>query len=562
MLSSYVIGVDFGTDSVRSILVDTQNGKVLATSVFVYPRWKQGLYCDPSKNQYRQDLRDHLEGLESTIRQVVQSAGVPIDAIKGIGVDTTGSSPMALTDEGIPLSFLEEFRDNPNAQVILWKDHTSIKEAQEITALAKKWGGVDFTSFSGGIYSSEWFWAKILRVYRTDPQLETINPNWMEHCDYIAGELTGELHYKKIKRSRCAAGHKAMWNQSWGGFPAEDFLSELRPSLALIKRKLDAQTYTAVESLGTLCSEWAERLGLSTATYVSVGTLDAHAGAAGAGIQDGALVKVMGTSTCDMLVAPKAEGEDRLINGISGQVDGSIVPGMIGFEAGQAGFGDFLGWFKSLVTRPILELMHGSDILSSELKEEFSKEIEDRIWGILSEKAQHSKASNPKSHELVIDWINGRRSPDVNESMKAAIAGIGMGTGVGELYRSLVEALCFGSKRIVERFQDHGVTIQEIVGVGGIAKKSPFLVQAMADILELPIKVVDSDQTPALGAAIYASVACGIHSDFEEACQLIASQSSVTYFPDPEYRSLYRQKYEAYKKLGGFLEFGQAGKDS
>ena len=503
-----------------------------------------------------------MEGLESTVRQVVQFSGVPIEAIKGIGVDTTGSSPMALTDDGVPLSFLEEFRDNPNAQVILWKDHSSIEEAQEITALSKKWGGVDFTSYSGGVYSSEWYWAKILRVYRTDPQLESCNPNWMEHCDYIAGELTGNLHTKQIKRSRCAAGHKAMWNQSWGGFPSEEFLSELRPSLALLKRKLDAQTYTAVESLGTLCSEWAERLGLSTATYVSIGTLDAHAGAAGAGIQDGALVKVMGTSTCDLLVAPKGEGADRLINGISGQVDGSIVPGMIGYEAGQAGFGDFLAWFKSLLTQQIVELMQQSDILSSGLKEEFSKEIEDRIWSVLSEKATHSKGSNPKSHELVIDWINGRRSPDVNESMKAAIAGIGMGTGVGELYRSLVEALCFGSKRIVERFQDNSVTIQEIVGVGGIAKKSPFLVQAMADILELPIKVVDSDQTPALGAAIYASVACGIHSDFEEACQLIASQSSVTYFPDPAYKGLYRQKYEEYKKLGVFLEFGQAGKDS
>lgn len=554
MISSYVIGVDFGTDSVRSILVDTQNGEILATEVFAYPRWNQGLYCDPSKNQFRQDPRDHLEGLESTVRQVVKTAGVPLHAIKGIGIDTTGSSPLALTDEGVPLTFLEEFRDNPNAQVILWKDHTSIAEAQEITSLSKSWGGMDFTSYTGGVYSSEWYWAKILRVYRNDPSIEMINPNWVEHCDYIAGELTGKLRYNEIKRSRCAAGHKAMWNEMWGGFPDAEFLGKLRPSLTLLKRKLDNQTYNAVESLGNLCPKWAEKLGLSTATYVSMGTLDAHAGAVGAGIHYGVLVKVMGTSTCDMLVSPKEEKVDRLVKGISGQVEGSIIPNMIGFEAGQASFGDFLAWLKSLLTQPILEIIKRSDTISPELKEQVFKEIEGNIWSLLSEKAQDSKIRNKESDELAIDWINGRRSPDLDESLKAAITGIGMGTGIGEIYRSFVEALCFGSKMIIERFRESGVNIQEVVGVGGIAKKSPFIVQTMADILELPIKVVSSDQTSALGSAIYASVASGIYSNFELASIHLASKNGQKYFPNAKASEFYKRKFKNYQKLGDFLK--------
>lgn len=554
MEKSYVIGVDFGTDSVRSILVDAQDGEVLSTAIFAYPRWKQGKFCDPGKNQFRQDPRDHLEGLESTVKQVVKEADVAIHLIKGIGVDTTGSSPLAITEDGFPLSFLGEFEENPNAQVILWKDHTAIEEALEITEVSRNWGGVDFTSFSGGIYSSEWFWAKILKIYRTDPKIESMHPNWIEHCDYITGELTGKLNRKVLKRSRCAAGHKAMWNETWGGFPDKEYLTRLRPSLGILREKLSDDTFTSIKSLGPLSPKWVEKLGLNAETKVAVGTIDAHAGAVGAGIQKGTMVKVMGTSTCDLLVSSLDSEHQQLIKGISGQVTESIVPEMIGYEAGQAGFGDLLAWFKKLITQPTIELIQRSNSFSEEIKKQLIEEIEEKSWDLLTQKAKETLINEGHRQELALDWINGRRSPDVNESLKAAITGIGMGTGVGDLYRCLVESLCFGSKSIIERFIEQGVHIEEVVAVGGIAKKSPYLVQTMADILELPIKVVNSDQTPALGAAIYAAVAAGIYPDFEQASQSISSDVGNYYAPDIKTKGIYRKLFKKYKILGNITE--------
>ncbi len=553
MVKSYVIGVDFGTDSVRSVLVDASDGDVLATSVFVYPRWEQGLYCDPAANRFRQHPLDHLEGLEYTVRHVVKEAGVPAEQVRGIGVDTTGSSPMPITGGGVPLAFTKAFQDNPNAQMILWKDHTAIREADEITQLARSWGGVDYTAYSGGIYSSEWFWAKILKLYRIDAELEAAKPNWVEHCDYITGELTGQLGVDQIKRSRCAAGHKAMWHESWSGFPSTEFLEILRPSLAELKNKLRNHTYLAIDQSGKLCSDWAKRLGLSTATIVSVGTIDAHAGAAGAGIQPGTLVKVMGTSTCDLLVARSDEVGPKPVIGISGQVNGSIIPDMVGFEAGQAGFGDLLAWFKQLVSAHALHTVRDTTLLSGDIKVKLEEEISDGIWDHLTREAEKTQAG---MQVMAIDWINGRRSPDVNESLKAAITGIGMGTGVGEIYRSLVESLCFGSKRIVERFERDGVTVKHVKGVGGIAKKSPFLVQTMANVLGKPIEVVDSEQTPALGSAMYAAVASGVYHDFKDAVSRMAGKSGLVYNPSKELVEHYDKVYRNYIRMGDFLERG------
>lgn len=554
MIKNYVIGVDFGTDSVRSVLVDTADGNVMATSVFNYPRWKIGLHCDPSQSRFRQHPSDHLEGLVYTVKSILQESGIPRAKIKGIGVDTTGSSPLPIDRKGVPLAFKKEFENNPNAQVILWKDHTSIREAEEITRLSKTWAGVDYTSYSGGIYSSEWFWAKILNLYRIDPELESAEPNWVEHCDFISGELTGNLAFYQIKRSRCAAGHKAMWHESWGGFPSDNFLNKLRPSLIKVKEKLSNQTYTSVESVGRLSSTWASLLGLSTETLVSVGTVDAHAGAAGAGIQPGTLVKVMGTSTCDLLVSPKKYNSlinQQPIKGISGQVDGSIVPGMIGFEAGQAGFGDFLAWFKNLIIEPSIQLINESKSITSCEKTNLIEDLSDRIWSYLSQEAEKHQS---KSEIISMDWINGRRSPDVNESLKAAITGIGMGTSAGEIYNSLVHALCFGSKRIIDRFEENGVIISKVMGVGGIAKKSPFLVQTMADVLGKPITIVDSDQTPALGSAIYAAVASEVYKDYHSAVAKMSGNAGTVYYPRESNIKKIEKNYSEYLSLGNLIE--------
>lgn len=557
MVSNYVIGVDFGSDSVRSILVDTSTGKVLATSVYEFPCWKEGKYCNPSRSQYRQHPLDHLEGLEKTIVSILRESGVDPILVKGIGIDATGSSPMPLTDEGIPLALTAEFSQNPDAMMILWKDHSAIAEAEEITSLAKSWGGEDYTRYSGGMYSSEWFWAKILFIYRSNPTIAQINPNWVEHCDYVAGELTGFLNPDQLKRSRCAAGHKAMWHESWSGFPSGEFLSKLHPAFPELSRKLQAETLTSDQAAGNLSPKWAEKLGLSTDTVIAVGTIDAHSGAVGAGIKPGTLVKVMGTSTCDMLVASYDDVDPKPVKGISGQVDGSILPGMIGFEAGQAGFGDLLAWYKRLVSQPVFDLIRESSQMGSGTKESLVAELNDKLMAYLNQEA----AKVPLDSEvLAVDWINGRRSPGLNESLKSALSGLDMGSGNGEVFKALVESLCFGSKRIIEWFKSEGVEIKEVVGIGGIAKKSPLLVQTLADILDMPIVVSESDQTPALGAAIYAAVASGIYPDMQQAADAIASKKQEEYLPIPEHVEHYRVKYQKYLALGNFVEFGNEPK--
>ncbi|MBN7812441.1 ribulokinase [Algoriphagus sp. H41] len=559
MENNYVIGVDFGSDSVRSILVDAADGSVLATSVFAYPRWKKGEFCDPAKSRYRQHPQDHLEGLEQTILSVLSQSGVDPQKVRGIGIDATGSSPMPVDEAGLPLAFLPEFSEDPDAMMILWKDHSAIAEAEEITRLAKNWGGEDYTRFSGGVYSSEWFWAKILFVYKNNPVLAQSQPNWLEHCDYIAGELTGKLRSGEVKRSRCAAGHKALWHASWGGFPSVDFLEKLHPGLATLVRKMEQETLTSDQAAGTLSPKWAEKLGLGSQTFVAVGTIDAHAGAVGAGVKPGTLVKVMGTSTCDMLVANYDDVSPEPVQGISGQVDGSILPGFVGFEAGQAGFGDFLAWYKRLVTEPIFELIRSSAVVDGVLGEKLIEELSDKTLAYLNRQAENEPL---ESGVLAVDWINGRRSPGLNESLKSALTGLDMGTGNGAVFKALVESLCFGSKRIIAWFQENGVRIDEVVGIGGIAKKSPFLVQTMADILGVPIAVAASEQTPALGAAIYAAVASGIYPEMQAAADAIASPIEKVYQPRAEAVVYYQQKYQAYLTLGKQVEFGEMAEES
>ncbi|GAA0878776.1 ribulokinase [Algoriphagus jejuensis] len=555
MENNYVIGVDFGSDSVRSIVVNAQSGAVLATSVFAYPRWKAGKYCDPARSQYRQHPLDHLEGLEKTIVEALEESGIDPKKVKGIGIDATGSSPMPLQKSGEPLVFAAEFAEDPDAMMVLWKDHSAIAEAEEITKLAQNWGGVDYTRYSGGMYSSEWFWAKILFIYRNNSAIAAAQPNWVEHCDYIAGELTGLLKPEEIKRSRCGAGHKGLWHASWGGFPSGEYLKQLHPELAALGRLMGNETMTSDRAAGNLSPKWAEKLGLSPETVVAVGTIDAHAGAVGAGVKPGTLVKVMGTSTCDMLVANYDEVDPEPVQGISGQVDGSILPGLIGFEAGQAGFGDFLAWYKRLVSTPTFDLIEASEVLDQGTKEQLLAELSDKLMGYLNAEAMKVPL---ESSVVAVDWINGRRSPGLNESLKSALAGLDMSVGNGQVFKALVEALCFGSKGIIEWFKQNGVRIDEVVGIGGIAKKSPFLVQTMADILDMPIGVSASEQTPALGAAIFGAVASGIYSNLQDASDAIASPKQEEYQPIPANVEYYRGKYQEYLELGRFVEFGKA----
>nr|WP_297785423.1 ribulokinase [uncultured Allomuricauda sp.] len=551
-MKKYVIGLDYGSDSVRAVMIDAQNGAELASEVFWYPRWKAQKYCKPAVNQFRQHPLDHIEGLEHTITSVMEQSGVSPETVKGICIDTTGSSPMPVTEDGTALACVEGFKENPNAMMVLWKDHTAVNEANEINELARSWGGVDYTMFEGGIYSSEWFWAKILHVAREDKSVIDAAHTWMEHCDFITYLLADEKDLKAFKRSRCAAGHKAMWHESWGGLPDKEFLSRLDPYLASLRDDLYEETFTSNEIAGHLNEEWAGKLGLTTDTVIAVGTFDAHAGAVGAKVDHHALVRVMGTSTCDIMVSSNEAVGDKTVKGICGQVDGSVIPGMVGLEAGQSAFGDVLAWFKSVLQWPIDNLVLNSKVLSDAQKEELKAEVESKFIRALAEQAENIPLA--EAIPVALDWVNGRRTPDANQELKSAISGISLGTKAPHIFKSLVNAICFGAKMIVDRFEEEGVKIETVIGIGGVARKSPFIMQTLANVLNMPIKVAESDQAPALGAAIYAAVASGIYENVIEASKVMGSDFEAEYFPQSSQVEVYSKLLEEYKQLGSFVE--------
>ncbi len=548
MREAYVIGVDFGTDSVRSVLIDSKDGKTCASNVHFYKRWKVGKYCNPEVNQFRQHHLDHVEGMQATIKAVVAEAGIDSSLVKGICIDTTGSSPVPVNEQGIALSMLPGFEENPNAMMVLWKDHTSVDEAEEINRVSRSWGGEDFTRYEGGIYSSEWFWAKILHVIREDDDIKQAAYTWVEHCDLMTYILVGDGNIEALKRSRCAAGHKAMWHESWGGLPKDEFLAKLDPYLVELKKRLYTNTYTSDEVAGSLNAEWAEKLGLSQDTVVAVGTFDAHAGAIGAEASEYTLVRVMGTSTCDIIVSSREVIGDNTVKGICGQVDGSVVPGMIGLEAGQSAFGDVLAWFRDVISWPIDNLMAKSDKFSQETIEE----LKDDIIATLSEQA--AKTPLTESIPVALDWVNGRRTPDANQLLKAGIMNLSLGTKAPHIFRSLVEAICFGSKKIIDRFAEEGVEIRSVVAIGGVAKKSEFVMQTLSSVLNVPIKVATSDQAPALGAAMYAAVAAGIYGSANEAIAAMGNGFEKTYHPKANDVVIYEKLYKKYNALGEFVE--------
>jgi L-ribulokinase len=556
MTKKYVIGIDYGTDSVRSVVVDTANGEIVGTSVFEYPRWKKGLFCDPSTNRFRQHPSDYTEGLEKSVKGALGGLGTEvIKNIVGMTVDTTGSTPVAVDKEGIPLSLKPGFEDDPDAMFVLWKDHTAVKEAAEINDLARSWGGIDFTKFEGGIYSSEWFWAKILHVLRNSERVRKNAYSWVEHCDWIPALLCGNTDPLKIKRSRCAAGHKAMWHNDFNGLPEEKFLIKLDPVLAGLRNRLFQETYTCDVPVGNLSEEWAKRLGLSTTVKVGAGSFDAHLGAIGGEIKPYQLVKVMGTSTCDMLVAPMEEAGDKLVAGICGQVEGSIVPGLLGLEAGQSAFGDIYAWFSKLLMWPVSEIISEMNWLDEKTKDRIRKETGDKIIKELSLQAE--SLPDEETALVALDWLNGRRTPDANQALKGALTGLSLGSDAPRIFKALVEATAFGSRMINERFISEGVRIDGVIAVGGVAKKNPFVMQIVADILNMPIKVASSDQTCALGSAMAASVVAGVYKDIPAAQKAMGGGFEKEYRPNPDRVKRYDVLFEKYKKLGSFIETGK-----
>ena len=543
MDKSYVIGVDYGTDSVRSVLIDAGNGHEIASSVFYYPRWKAGMYCNASLNQFRQHPLDYTEGLEATIKDCLQQAGKEISKnVKAISIDTTGSTPVAVNKTGTPLALLPGFEENPNAMFVLWKDHTATKEAAEINEHAGKFS-INYLQYAGGIYSSEWYWAKALHILREDETIRKNAYSFVEHCDWIPFLLAGATDIAQLKRGVCSAGHKALWAAEFGGLPPNDFFTSLDNLLGGYTSVSFTETYTADKAAGNLSAEWASKLGLSTDTIIGVGAFDAHMGAVGGQIEPYHLSKVMGTSTCDMLVAPEHEVDGKLIKGICGQVPGSVIPGMMGMEAGQSAFGDVYAWFKNLLNWPVNHLV---------TDEKIKQEINDKLIASLSKEAE--KLPVTEKDELAVDWLNGRRTPDADQLLKAAIINLNLATDAPKFFKALVEATCFGAKAIVDRFNEQGVPVKGLIGLGGVAKKSPYIMQTMADIMNMPIRIHKSEQTCAAGAAMFAATAAGIYEKVEDAMKAMGQGFDTVYHSDKTKTTIYAKRYERYKELGKFIE--------
>ena len=520
----YVIGVDYGTDSCRAVIVEAETGKEVASSVKYYRRWKDGKYCIPLENQYRQHPLDYIETLEESVQAALaKSPEGTAENVAGISFDTTGCTPALIDREGVPLALRPEYAENPNAMFILWKDHTAVKEAARINELAKSWE-TDYTAYEGGIYSSEWVWAKVAHVLREDESIRTAACSWIEHCDWMPALITGKTRPAEIVRSRCAAGHKAMWLEEWGGLPPEEFLTAVEPLLKGFRSHLFKDTFTGDTKVGYLTPEWATRLGLTTEVAVGAGMFDCHAGAVGAEIKPKTFVRVIGTSTCDVMVVPYEDINGKLVPGICGQVDGSVIPGMIGLEAGQSGFGDIYAWFAKFVNRSIPELTAEAEQL-------------------------------PVSESIIAtDWHNGRRTPDANQLLKAAITGLTLGTTPAMVFRALVEATAYGSKAIIDRFLENGIEIESVTGIGGISQKSPFVMQTLADVLGMPIKVAKTEQACAFGAAMFAAVVAGIYPHVEAAQKAMGQGFLSEYLPDADHHRRYAALYEQYRSLGKFTE--------
>ncbi len=551
-MSRYTLGLDYGSDSVRALLVDVTTGAELASHMVNYPRWAEGRYCVPARDQYRQHPLDYIDSLVEVVNALWEKvpAGTAENVV-GMSFDTTGSTPVAVNAEGVPLALTDAFAENPNAMFVLWKDHTAVKEASEITKAANE-NDVNYLSYMGGIYSSEWYWAKALHIFRNDPEVKAATYSWVEHCDWMTALMCGTTHPSQMQMGRCATGHKLMWNEAWDGFPPNSFFAGIDPLLDGVVDTLNPNTQPSDKAAGNLTQEWADKLGLPVGIVVGFGAFDCHMGAVAANVREGVLTKVMGTSTCDITVTTPQTLGDTCVKGICGQVDGSVIPGMIGLEAGQSAFGDLYAWFKNLVLWPTQNLLH-------ELMETGASELADKIEAITLQRLSNEAALIPASaHDITaLDWVNGRRTPDADQTVSMAITGIKMGADAPKLFKALVEATAFGARAITERFRSEGVPIESVVVIGGISKKSDYVMQTCADVWNCPIDVLESEQSCALGAAIMAAVAAGEYPTVADAQAVMASPVCKQYLPNPENVGVYDELYQKYQTLGAYVSGGQ-----
>lgn len=541
--TKYVIGVDFGSDTVRAIVADSASGQVISSGITAYPRWKQGLYQHPGQAIFRQHPKDYLTSLEESIKTALAPlSNAQISAVCGIGVDTTGSTPAPVDRLGIPLALKPEFEDCEDAMFHLWKDHSAQSEAEELDKLFRTGSPIDYTRHQGK-YCSEWFWAKILRAIRRNDALRDAAYTWVEHCDWMVGLLTGNTNPDTMYHSACAAGHKALWHSDWNGFPADEVLAQADPYLCQVKARFGRAPEDAMVCAGTLCQEWAETLGLPAGIAVSGSSFDAHAGAVGAGVKPRTMVCTIGTSAVDMVVETAGNLEGTDIGRFGGKAENSILPGYVGIETGQAAFGDIFAWFKRLMMWPIQQ---ASALLPQEIHESLCQQMEDQMLSMLQTQAQQLPLED---FPIALDWFNGRRYPDTDDFQNSAISGLTLGTSAPAIYRALVFGAVCGLRRIVDGIRSAGILVEDLVAVGGISKKSDYIMQMMADMLKADVSILDADQTCAIGAAMYAAVAAGIYPGADEATAHMAASRTCTFHPDPEKTSFYDTQYARYLKL-------------
>jgi L-ribulokinase len=526
MSAHYTIGLDYGTNSVRALLVDTADGREIATAIWEYQHGHSGVVLGRDPNLARQHPADYVKGAEITIRQALAEAGKSVRGfepgqVAGLCVDTTGSTPLPMDADGQPLAFHKEFTDNPAALAWLWKDHTGFAEAEEITALARDIRP-QYVAKCGGVYSSEWFYSKILHCLRTAPEVFDAAYTWIELADFVPAALSGTLVPGKMTAGICAAGHKAMYSDDWGGYPDKEFLAHLDPKLGALRDRLTKRVRAVDTSVGGLTAEWARKTGLPAGIPVAVGAFDAHLGAIGACIQPGTLVKIIGTSTCDITVKRNSE-KLADVPGLCGIVDGSVLPGYFGLEAGQSAVGDIFEWFVGYV-KP----KGGSH-------EELT--------------AGAAKLQPGESGLLALDWNNGNRTILVDQRLTGLLVGQTLYTTPVEIYRALIESTAYGALTIINRFEEYGVKIEQVVNCGGIAEKSPLTMQIYADVTGRPMKVSRSAQTPALGAAVAATVVAGVHRDFATAQKAMTGLKAAGYKPDTKAHGVYRELYPIYRTL-------------
>ncbi len=529
---AYTIGIDYGTNSVRSIVVRCSDGAELGTSVFNYPSGELGILLDSSDhNLARQHPGDYVAGVEASIVQALAEAKgadaeFSADKVIGLGVDSTGSSPIPVDESNQALAVQEPWKGNLNAECWLWKDHTSVKEAATITELARE-HRPQYVAKCGNTYSSEWFWSKLWHCLNVDPDLFDSAYSWVELCDWIPAILGGVTDPKAVKRGVCAAGHKAFYAEDWGGLPDKEFLSMLDPKLADLKDRLYEKAHDASEIAAHLSDEWAAKLGLPAGIPIAMGEFDVHYGAIGAGVDEGTLVKVIGTSTCDCGVV-RADKEIADVPGICGIVKGAILPGYFGVEAGQSAVGDIFAWYVERVLK-------GGGETHARLTEEAS-ELKPGESGLLA-----------------LDWNNGNRTILVDPLLSGLLLGQTLHTSQAEIYRALIEATAFGARAILERLDEYGVPVNRVVCAGGIAEKNPMLMQIYADITGREMLISSSSQTCALGAAVGASVVAGSekggYDDFQSAQAAMTSLKDESYKPNPEAQAVYNDLFAEYKKL-------------